>query len=363
MKRYCFVVFIIILFTSGMTVSTASDASLKIEWKQISSDLTGNFTWSPDSQYIAFTDIEIHNLYILNVQTQIIERQFVLPAHSDNDYPNDNLPNALSWSPDGLYIAITINGIAYVLDAQSGQEVQNFSEKNESNPHDQTIVDVRWGQDLSSLASFSYLGLIHIFDSVTGKTLKSISVFSPSSYKFYPYKFDWSPDNTLFAAPFSTIEQDTVTPDEYRIDITTTIGIWDKDGNRVDNNACQVVGDFREILGLKWSTDSKKLAIGTSEGLAVCSLTKNFAIQKQSISDNTAHSPVWSVDAHWLITSYGTDPLNCQVNIYDASKNYKLSQTIQDVICKVDSLAWSPNGKQIAVINDGHLWIGTITIP
>jgi len=356
-----FVVFILILFIFGITVSVSADTSLKIMWKQASAEFVSTFTWSQDSQYIAFTDIEIHNLYILNVQSHIVERQFVLPSHSDNDFPNSYLPNVLSWSPNSLYIATTVNGIAYVLDAESGLIMQNYSEKNEANPHRQTIVDVRWGQDSLSLATFSYLGFIHIFDSVTGKTLKSISVFSPNSYKFYPYKFDWSPDNTLFAAPFSTISQDTITASEYRVDITTTIGIWDKNGNRIDNNACQVVGDFREILGLKWSTDSKKLAVGTSDGLTICSLSKDLAIQNQQVSGNVSRSPVWSLDDHWLITSYGADdPLNCQVNIYDSSKNYKLSQTIQDVICNVDALAWSPNGQQIAATNDLHLWIGTV---
>jgi WD40 repeat protein len=95
--------------------------------------------WSPDSQWLAFTDDYDEGLFLLNAQTYRIQ-QLLEPVYS-------TVP---IWSPDSQQLAFTVNGILHLWDART-QIVTEVTRKD-------TLSQAAWMPDGSLLAAGYSLG-------------------------------------------------------------------------------------------------------------------------------------------------------------------------------------------------------------
>ncbi len=363
MKRKFWQVFmivcVVVLFTSSSNAESKPYPKLKISWNQISlpdNTFALGLTWSPDSKYIVSADAKLSQLYILNLQNQSVERKFDLPDGMD-----ENSSFSVVWSPNGSYLAIAIWGKVYVIDAQTGAIIQTPV----LSPDEDNIVDVRWSRDAASLAILSSRGYIYIFDVRSGKTNHIIDLHekgaSNGGYSF----FDWSPDNTLFAAHYYG---------------TYVIGIWDINGNLISDGSQEkeeqpskapctsgLESGFGYIHNIQWSKDGKKILI-SGTNLTVCDFENGSLFLDNAVSytiHDVIENPlsifpaVWSPDANWLAGSLSPTSNLCEIQIFDVLHDYQINRIdYWPQACR--DIAWSPDGKSIAVQGNNVLWIGSV---
>ena len=352
MRALCISIGVLLLANVANGQSIAKP--LNFTWEEIYPDKVLTFTWSPDGEHIAFIDNDLQNIHILNVHTKIVERKINLPSPV-----KDSRTPKFSWSPDGSYFALAMNGQAYVIDAQNGNILIDYVNAFDASSKEYTISNIRWARDSSSVAAFSYRKFIDVVDIKTGKTLKTIDFHDNRGLPAYA-AFDWSPDNSRFAADQNTL----------------FIGIWDSNGKPIVGHGKEDASknvklncpgiDYetpREIISLNWSIDSASLAVGSDIGLWICKIGEDNMINYKYIDNGVNVSSVWSPDAKWLVTS-SISPIDdltnkCELKAFDVKGDYKAQTiTVNSTFCAY-ALSWSPNSQQLAARSEGHLWLGT----
>ncbi len=338
----------VLLFVS-VTIGHASNQSLEFDWKSFPTDGAFGLTWSPDNLHLALSNRYGNQIWIFDLQTKTVEKRIDLP-----DIPENVGPASASWSPDGSLIAVA-QGNIYLVDAATGDIVQTYTKKEAHSTEHISIAAIKWSSDSKSLAAMETVGYIYLFNVGAKELLKTIDL--DYQEEGVSSAFDWSPDNTLLAAPLLR---------------SRSIGFWDKDGNpataymQEDKNKnletnCWAANESKvsDTYSINWSRDGKHLAVGAKYGLRVCHFEDTDTLKSQLLDDEPTSSAVWSPDDHWLVSTNAYDPA-CWIKIFDVTKQFELVQTLQGSACSASSMAWSPDGQSLAAGNNAELWIGTV---
>lgn len=355
--------------------SQVESQSPQFSWSRLITEDTFGLNWSLDGEYIIFGDLEANEIVSIDAVTGVRLWQVPLPEGG-----HISILDSMELSPDGQSVALTSldNNSIYVFHIVTGEWLQ--IRDRSSIPLPTIYRSVQWSADSSRVAVITNYGDVQVFSSDTGDLVQSVDIAMIDSLRgesgVFDYKlFAWTPDSTLFAAPYYAINQSTQS-----ISGTVAIGIWDQQGRLIGTsdypNSEQPVDDtacvhyarqyINEILDLEWAPDSRTLAVTGSDGYGTCILGNQDFVQQRQIFTHQPYtmpgSPAilrWSPDQRWLVgaSEYRESP--CAIRLSDAANNYATRvEEIDSEECWISSLVWHPNSQSLAVGTRNGLWIG-----
>lgn len=222
---------------------------------------------------------------------------------------------ALSWSPDGTYLASAgHDGTIQVWEATTGEVRTQYGE------YTHAIWSVMWSPNGKYIASAGADALLKVWSVAPSK-----EVAMHTRHQKIIRAISWSPDSTFIA----TAGDDTVV-------------------HRWDFQKAQFLHPYSEhherILCLAWSPDSKYIASGGNDSAVRVwdALTGDYCTLFRGHTDNIT-SVAWSPDAT-RIASASDDGT---IQIWQATTGKPLSQ-YKDHTQTVSTVAWSPDGHYLA---------------
>lgn len=349
----------------------------EFEWHQITSRVdSGVFSvvaWSPDSHYIATgnTSSDEGSLLIFDVEQQSLEATVDLAVQGRYLFIK-----AIDWSQDGKYIAVTADSTLVIVDVATSSILQSHSDLSVGG-----FPRLKWIEGSRKVALLDNLGFIYIYDVPENRVVKSIEI-GPDNWAGETdvyNSFDWDEKRNWFAVPLLG---------------SSSIAFWDGEGNLIsdlvrsnpDNynwleSKCltsdlpvEFLGVNSDLHRLLWSNNGNHLAIAFSESLRLCTFTSDgTSVQSRRLPyvpnpdynpNQVYSSPIrdyssaiaWSNDDRWLFGSL----LGCGMGVYNANEDFALVGVIAESICGMSDMSWSPDGKRLAIRNEG-LWIGRWT--
>jgi len=157
-------------------------------------------TWSPDSQGIAYVDLNSNGFYTFELKAAIVEAiaegqdtvhslsksQVYNPLASDN---SDNISTSIAWSQTGTWIGLgDYRGNITLFNT----ETRTFDREFQS--HSEAITSLDFSPDGKYLASAGQDGFVRIWDISDGKLLSEY----PKG-NIFTRQIDFSPDGTMLA--------------------------------------------------------------------------------------------------------------------------------------------------------------------
>ena len=305
--------------------------------------------WSPDGRRLAFVSGRDGNaeIYVMNADGSAQEN---LTRHSANDsHP--------SWSPDGRKLAFVSrrdgNAEIYVMDAD-GSGLRNVTRSSSDD------LDPAWSPDGRAIAFVhkkvsrprvvrgrrthgyqTYLYVVNADGSgLRGLTTRPAQLFNPS----------WSADGTTIRYGRSLVNADGSGHRELPRNVPLA-GAWSPDGQRVAYAVVPRSPAQRTGLGL-WRT-----------GLGLWVMNADGSGARRVAAKATSGNPAWSPDGRriafrWYdgqlgFHSAGPGPSDLFAVNADGSRLRRLTHGAENVRW----FAWSPDGRTIAFLRNGEVYI------
>ncbi len=116
------------------------------------------------------------------------------PPATQHDDIDDSIPYetpllTLTWSPDGMLFAFSINEIIHIWDAIIGTTYRTY------NGHTNQVITLEWSPDSKKIASADRRGSIQVWDITTGN-----HIYTSRSHSTGVLAIAWSPDCTRIAS-------------------------------------------------------------------------------------------------------------------------------------------------------------------
>lgn len=274
-------------------------------------------SWNPDGKQLASAS-EDSGARIWEVASQQQVARFQATT--------SQLPEvfAVTWNPNGEQIALGTNGSTItVLDVTTGEEIVNLvGHELVMGTYEPTlsgIADLAWSPSGTSIASGGYDGTARLWDSSTGSLLNT---FDESGIAVLAV--DWSADSKRLAYTALTAK------------------VWNVNQNTV-SLTCQ---DDGVIYTIALSPDGQFLA-GTSSNYGVCiwNVDENRLLTRLNVY---AVKLDWSPDGTKLAAIVTNNETNERTfEIWDTSSWETVAMI--DMQSELTAIAWSPDGRQIAV--------------
>ncbi len=269
--------------------------------------------------------------------------------------------NVVAWSPDGTMLASGgYDQTIQVWNATSGQHIATY------HGHSNEIVSLAWSPDGKYIASCDDEDYsLHIWNSQTGQIVLMLPMQNGAR------SVSWSPNGKFIAVGSDTISVWNVSTHQF---IATYTGVggsylshlaWSPDGTYLaasdSNHAIQVWnalnsklvytyhGHTNDVNSLAWSPDSREIVSGSTDGTAqVWDATTGKLHLVHHVTDTTTtfgvHSVAWSPDGTNIATVDDVSATGTII-IWNA-QNGKIEYTNKHDDANL--LAWSPDGSRIA---------------
>ncbi len=354
-----------------------------INWEKLRAELVYGASISPDGQYIFFNDASSNNLMLVNRNTNTLEWQ-----NDGSGYRGIQT----RWSPDGQYIAAWLDdkyrgnptGIQ-VYDASTGHHLTEVEEALDTAKTvlrfasccDDLTVDydyfsVSWGQESGRLAAYVF-GYIVVYD-LSNQTFSTVIHLSLSNSIIT--NFDWSPDESRFAAfHIKFISSDRSVEMGFWEEYEFAENGYSQHEESMQDLDCVPYGDRVFTIpaypigsDVKWAPDNRTVAVSVRRTgqLTACSLKDDdHLLVKQVYSDfeggDAPEHLQWSPDQRWL---YGFFE-DCRLLVADAADDYAYTvlPPAEAGNCYLNSLGWTADGRHVVLGTEQGLWLGTVRLP
>jgi eukaryotic-like serine/threonine-protein kinase len=276
--------------------------------------------WSPDGKRIASASGD-HTAQIWDAATGKLVLTY--RGHSSD-------VSTLAWSPDGQYIATgSLDTTVQIWNATTGATVYTYR------GHSDAVYDVAWSPDSQRIASASNDGTVQIWMALSGKLLATYT--GSSNARGAPVASNavaWSPGgkDVAIGGPGPAILIDAATarvlgyygpnggsahavafsPNGQYLAVgrdDSTVEVWDVASVK---NVYTYFGQTTDVFTLAWSPDGQRIASGSGDGTVQI---------WDALTGGHVYTYRGHADYYWGHFTSGQ---------------------------AVDTLAWSPNGKQIA---------------
>jgi WD40 repeat protein len=239
---------------------------------------------------------------------------------------------ALDWSPDGRLFVTEgpeETGVVDIRDAETGESVRSFP------GHDRDVNDVAFSRDGSMLATTGDDGAVRVWDTATGKQLRTLQgprdavVWGPS----------FSPDGSLLAASWQDKGLVRV------LDVAT--------GRTVHE-----IGPLERPTSTSFSPDGKRLAMSVQPSVAVVvDVSSGEEVFTLRGHDRPVSDVEWSPDGRWIATS----SVDLTARIWDAGTGHPRF-TLSGHTGSVMVGKWRPDSRRLVTgSEDGTAKVWEIT--
>lgn len=228
--------------------------------------------------------------------------------------------NGIAWSPDGQYLALTGNyhgNPTHIFDLNVGQKIYNLGDYNRS------ATSIIWSPDGSKIATGDSNGDVWIWDAPTGELIWQFETLPTQNYDPSVQDLAWSPDSRLVAAA----------------SVGRGLDVWDTETGRALQTEIAPDGYITSVV---FSPDGSQLAYADYE-LGLAFIPTPSITDETPVRELTAFS--WNPDNKTIAIAYfhGLEIWDTDLDRYTAIET---AEPVYDV-------AWSPDGKQLAV-NTGY---------
>ncbi|BAZ39777.1 hypothetical protein NIES4101_57330 [Calothrix sp. NIES-4101] len=265
--------------------------------------------------------------------------------------------NGVGWSPDGTTLASASDDNTIKLwDTITGKPLKTLT------GHSSEVIDVEWNTDGIILASASRDKTIKLWDATTGKPLKTLT-----GHSSYVNGVGWSPDGTTLASASddNTIKLWDVTTGK---PIKTLTGhtsgvnavVWNGDGRTLASTSWDntiklwdvttgksfktLTGHSSEVIDVEWSTDGKNLASASRDKtIKLWDVTTGKLLKTLTGHTSEVYGVAWSTDGKNLASA----SRDKTIKLWDVTTGKPL-KTLTGHSEVVIGVAWSPDGKTLA---------------
>jgi WD40 repeat protein len=257
---------------------------------------------------------------------------FTLTGHEDTVF-------SVSWSPDGERLATgSWDSTAKVWDTGNGKEL--FTLKG----HGGIVASVAWNPQGDHLATGSGDGTAKIWDAGSPKEILTLSGHAGSVASIA-----WSPKNESLAAASGS-----------------EVILWDTD---LGKKLRVFSGGSGPIASVAWSPDGKRLATASGSAAVLWDVaTGQELFPLRGESESITASVSWSPDGKLLATAsnklgkrlgHSATAWDGNAVLWNASSGKELS-TLSGDSGRVESVAWSPDGKRLATGNGSKVLVWSV---
>ncbi len=238
----------------------------------------------------------------------------------------------VAWSPDGARVASAADdGTARIWevapDRHSGRTIATLT------GHTRGVTGIAWSPAGTQVATGSLDGTVRVWDSATGTAIATLE------HGREVYSVAWSPDGRWLAAAGRG-----------------SVSIWDA-ATDAPREAASLTDGGIWISRLAWSPDGRRLAAAADGGASYVWAATTWRQLARLPQENGARDVAWSPDGQQVATvSYE------QAYVWDVASGRKrltLDPGERTGFTAVESVAWAPGGKRLAVgYEDGaiKLW-------
>ena len=309
-------------------------------------------SFSPDGKTIAFTDDDIDDVKLWN-----IEEEEILTLGEHDDYVT-----SLAWSPNGNTIASASADNTVKIWNKQGKLLQTLK------GHDGSINSVKFSPDGKKIATASDDNTVRLwslsekkltklkgdkeveFESVAwnpkGNTIAAASMDGnikiwtkkQGKWKFIPTKIKHTDE--VFSVSFSP-DGKTIASASY----DNTIKLWSKNGQELET----LEGHDDAVWSVAWSPDGKTIASGSHDKTIKLWNTNGQELETLNGHNAPVSTVAWSPDGK-TIASAAVDET---IKLWNT--NGQELETLNGHNAPVNSVAWSPDGKTIASGSNGNI--------
>lgn len=260
-------------------------------------------------------------LLFTNVQSDVsFVAHFVTPPEHFTYSGHSDYVSAVAWSPDGKRIASASGDhTAQIWDASNGGHVLTYR------GHSSDVLSLAWSPNGQYIATGGLDATVQVWNPQTGAT-----IFTYRGHSDAVFDVAWSPDSTRIASASAD----------------GTVQIWNAlNGHRLGT----YTGPFNIRTGaaasnaVAFSPDGKYLAIGGLGPATLVDATTAKTIGYYGPNSGQAHAVAFSPDGKYL--AVGRD--DSTVEVWDVAARKQVF-TYGGHNTDVFTLAWSPDGKRIA---------------
>jgi WD40 repeat protein len=325
-------------------------------------DPSGNdhFAWIGDKLYAAIMDIKDYQNPMIRIMDLANDKEvFTYQGYATEKHPYGNAPSpsTLQWSPNSTLIAsLDYDTGVRVWNASNGQVISRFKVQSGDNGiTDDTLLHetyLAWAADGQHLATWSFnTAIVRVWDTSNGQLLCSYRKHwdqhgkdNPDHPQVYALVY-WSPDSTRIAS---------IVPQTKPTD--GVVHVWDAHSG---NQICTFSALPHNVtMQLQWSADSKLIACVMNNATVQVWDASNGAPVTVRYETPGLDYIDWNPKRRFIAStmqSITNQSEFIKAHIWDATSAKEVTQLSNDVW----SLAWAPDGMQIAIAtlnNEIQIW-------
>jgi WD40 repeat protein len=276
--------------------------------RELTAENTGSVnavSWSPDGRWLA-SGSDDHTVRIWDGETG--EERLRLEGHTD-------WVRSLSWSPDGRWLASGAqDATTRIWDSEAGRERLRLG------GHTELVWSVSWSPDGRRLASGSWDLSARIWDAETGQERRRLD-----GHTSWVLSVSWSPDGRWLASGSAD----------------NSVRVWNAETGQERD---RLDGHTHWVESVSWSPDGRWLASGSSDStIRIWDAHTGQERRKLEGRTNQVYSVSWSPDGRWLASGSADKT----VRIWDGDTGEE-RRGLEGHTHTVYSVSWSPDGRHLA---------------